>query len=202
MEQVLNSCFRIGDADAGDIIARLKLDNMNFSKAPQVKQKLVSAVELRGVLEAFPAVNGWLLYTDGLVNFMKRSEDDRSREILELEICDAGTAAGDCRTLRAVLISENSYSVTLILPSGQEDTILGKDPDKGAGENPDKVSGDNWVYAFSDISAVLKNSFRSTLDGEGLARYRVWYRCSRNGDCNSDPGRWMPWMQQFSGFVK
>lgn len=194
MENDLDSGFCIEDSEAINIIANLKLNNMKSASAPVVKQKKVSADELMRFLESFPAAQGWVLYTDGLVNFMKRSENDRSREILELEICDAVTEAGDCRTLRAVLMSENFYSVTLQMPAGQEAPIMDKEKDS--------ASGANWVYAFSDTFAVLKNSFRSSLDAQGTVRYRVWYRCYRKADGKAEQGRWMPWMQQFSGFVK
>ena len=183
MEEVLDSDFRIDDAEARDIMARLKLDNVHYSRAPGVSQELLSGDGLKKLFSSFPASQGWVLYTDGLVNFMKRSAGDDSREILELELCAAADGEGYCRTLRAVLIAEDLYSVTQVDPAGAGDS--------------------DWVYAYADTAVLVKNSFRSTLDGEGLARYRVWYRCFRSGAVNNAVmGRWVPWMQQFAGFIR
>ncbi len=199
MDNVAKGGFCISDAEAGRMIKALRdglgLGDVEFSAAPAVRQRFCKAAELRDLLKAFPGGSGWVLFTDGLVNYVNQDAAFDSREILELEISDSGEASSGCCSLRAVLAAEDTYSVTLVTPGGAVPPVMSGEPDKAAGER--------YAYACSEADTQLKKPLRTLLAGEAYARYRVWYRCLRSaGDNPAAAGRWEPWMQQFTGFVK
>lgn len=203
MSNVTGNGFRISDEEARQMLTdlgkSLKLKDWIFSAAPVVKQTFVKRSELWDLAGKFRATAGWVLFTDGLANFLKLSENDKKREIMELEICDNGTDSGSC-TLRAVMCAEDYYSVTLVNAVGSDAVSEVMECMKNG---KDGASGEDYVYACSDVSTLLKNSFRGVSDGADSAWYRVWYRCRRNADDQTEAcGRWEPWMQQFMGFVK
>ncbi|MBQ3682356.1 MAG: hypothetical protein II922_04670 [Succinimonas sp.] len=199
MDNVAKGGFSISDAEAEKMIDKLRnglgLGDVKFSAAPAVRQRFCSDAELRDLMKAFPAGSGWVLFTDGLVNYVKQDEAFNTREILELEISDSGEASSCRSSLRAVLVSEDSYSVTLVTSGGAVPPVMGDEPDKAAGYR--------YAYACSDVNTQLKNTMKTLVAGAAYARYRVWYRCLRSaGDNSAAAGRWEPWMQQFTGFVK
>ena len=215
MSNVTGNGFRISDEEASQMMTalgeRLDLGELTLSAAPVVKQAFVKRAELWDLAGKFPATAGWVLFTDGLANFLKLSENDKNREIMELEICDDGTDRGSC-TLRAVMCAEDYYSVTLVNAAGGDAVSEVMECMK---KGKDGASGEAYVYACTDVSTLLKNSFLGVSDGADSAWYRVWYRCKRLAGIEKEEdneskdaikteacGRWDPWMQQFMGFVK
>ncbi len=199
MDNVAKGGFSISDAEAEKMIEKLRnvlgFGDVKFSAAPVVKQQFCSAAMLRELMKAFPAGSGWVLFTDGLVNYVKQDEAYKTREILELEISDSGEVSSGGSSLRAVLVSEDSYSVTLVTSGGAVPPVMSNDKDKAAGER--------YAYACSEVDTQLKNIMKTLVPGAAYARYRVWYRCLRSTGGNpAAVGRWEPWMQQFTGFVK
>lgn len=199
MDNVAKGGFSISDEEAVKMIKALKdglgLGDVKFSAAPAVRQRFCSDAELRDLMKAFPAGSGWVLFTDGLVNYVKQDEAYKPREILELEISDSGEVSSGGSSLRAVLVSEDSYSVTLVTSGGAVPPVMSNDKDKAAGER--------YAYACSEVDTQLKNTMKTLVPGMAYARYRVWYRCLRSaGENPAAAGRWEPWMQQFTGFVK